>query len=49
MHPELFVTQFADSAGYSKLRVKLHILNPVEVSYSTGYIVLVGRGLCLVE
>lgn len=32
-HPELCVSQFSDTGNYTKLRVKLHILNPSEVYF----------------
>lgn len=41
-HPELVLTQFQDSASYSRLRTKLQIANPVEVKLN------VDRGLCLI-
>lgn len=39
-YPELCLTQFADSAGYSRLRVKLQVLNPAEVTSWSFQVIL---------
>jgi DNA mismatch repair protein MSH4 len=36
-HPELALSQFADTAGYTRLLTKLQILDPIEVCILVGY------------
>lgn len=48
-HPELVVTQISDSAGYSKLRVKLQILNPIEIVFPDTASLRGGQMSALIE